>query len=96
MIEETSIVVSAQKKRYSHLNKDVVILDLQTEEYYGLNHVGATIWKLIQEPKTVRDIRELMLSKYNVESKQCDRDLKVFLEKLEAQKLIEVRNLSFA
>ncbi|MEM8721570.1 MAG: PqqD family protein [Cyanobacteria bacterium P01_G01_bin.39] len=92
MIEETSIVVTAKEKRYSNLNQDVVILDLKSEEYYGLNHVGGTVWHALQEPKSVSEIREIILSKYDVEAEKCDRDLKVFLEKLETQKLIEVRN----
>ena len=92
MIKGTSIVVAAQENRYSNLDKEVVILDLKSEEYYGLNHVGATIWKSLQEPKAVSEIRELILNKYAVELEQCDRDIKVFLEKLESQRLIEVKN----
>lgn len=92
MIERTSIVVIAKDKRYSNLSKEVVILDLKSEEYYGLNHVGATIWHSLQEPRAVCEIREIILNKYDIEPQQCDRDLKAFLEELQHQGLIEVRD----
>lgn len=92
MIEEMSIVVTAKDKRYSNLSKEVVILDLKSEEYYGLNHVGATIWHLLQEPKAVSEIKSIILNKYDVDLEQCDRDLKSFLEELKHQGLIEIRN----
>lgn len=92
MIKETSIIVTTQGKRYSNLSKEVVILDLKSEEYYGLNHVGATIWHSLQAPKTVSEIREKILNKYDVEPQQCDRDLKDFLETLQHLGLIEIQN----
>lgn len=92
MIEKTSVVVTAKEKRYSKLNEEVVILDLKSESYYGLNHVGATIWQSLQKPKTVSEIQDLILNKYDVESEQCDRDLITFLEELKHQGLIEVTN----
>ena len=90
MIEPRSIVVTAKDKRYSNLNKDTVILDLKSEEYYGLNHVGSTVWHLLQEPRTVSEIQEMILSKYDVEAEECFQDLKAFLESLEIQELIDI------
>lgn len=93
MIQETSIVVTAKEKRYSKLDQEVVILDLKSEEYYGLNHVGATIWKSLQEPSLVGDLRDEVVAKYDgIDSQQCYDDLKSFLEGLEAEGLIEIRN----
>lgn len=90
MIDKKSVVVTAKDKRYSNLNQDTVILDLKSEEYYGLNHVGSTVWRLLQKPVAVEEIQELILSKYDVGAEECFRDLKAFLENLEAQELIKV------
>jgi hypothetical protein len=60
--------------------------------YYGLNSVGASIWNLIQEPRTINEVRDAILAQYEVEPEQCDRDIKALLEELEAEGLIEVRN----
>ncbi|MCG5059925.1 MAG: PqqD family protein [Limnoraphis robusta] len=90
MIEETSIIYTAKTQRSSRLNHEVIILDLETEEYYGSQWVGATIWILLSQPRTVKEIRELILSRYQVDPHQCDRDLMNFLLQLQANGLIKL------
>ncbi|MDP8933317.1 MAG: PqqD family peptide modification chaperone [Cyanobacteriota bacterium] len=38
-----------------------------------MNSVGASIWNLIHQPKTVKEIRDTLLTEYFAESSQCDR-----------------------
>ena len=92
MVEVYSIVVAAKEQVSSDLAGEAVILDFKSGVYYGLNEVGASIWNLIQEPKTVNEIRDAILEEYEVEPEQCDRDLKAILQQLADEGLIEVRN----
>ncbi|MGI8501484.1 MAG: PqqD family peptide modification chaperone [Hassallia sp.] len=91
-ISESSIVEANQEQISSDLGGEAVILNLKTGVYHGLNEVGALIWTLIQEPKPVRDIKQILLQEYEVEPQQCDRDLKALLEDLLAAGLINVKN----
>jgi hypothetical protein len=92
MVEAYSIVVAAKEQVSSDLAGEAVILDFKSGVYYGLNEVGASIWNLIQEPRTVNEIRDAILAEYEVEPEQCDRDLFALLQQLEASGLIEVKN----
>jgi len=92
MVTAYTSIVARQDQVSSDLAGETVILDLKSGVYYGLNSVGASIWNLIQEPKTVNEVRDVLLAKYQVEPEQCDRDLKALLEELEAEGLIEVHN----
>jgi len=92
MVEVNSSVVAAKEQVSSDLAGEAVILDFKSGVYYGLNEVGASIWNLIQEPKTVNEIRDAILEEYEVEPEQCDRDLKAILQQLADEGLIEVRN----
>jgi hypothetical protein len=92
MVTKYASVVARQEQVSSDLAGETVILDLKSGVYYGLNSVGASIWNLIQEPRTINEVREALLAKYKVEPEQCDRDLKALLEELEAEGLIEVHN----
>jgi hypothetical protein len=58
--------------------------------------VGARVWHLLQEPRTVQDIRETLLMEYEVERDRCERDLLALLQELVAAGLIEVRDESAA
>ena len=92
MISEHSTVVAVKEQVYSDLGGEVAILDLKGDLYYGLDEVGARIWQLIQEPRTVADIEEILLSEYEVEPDRCRRDLIALLQKLAQEELIEVRD----
>lgn len=85
-------VVAAKDQISSDLGEEVVILNLRTGVYHGLNAVGARIWNLLQEPRTVNDIKDVILNEYDVESDCCESDLLVLLQKLADEGLIEVRN----
>lgn len=72
------------------LNGEAAILNLTTGVYYGLDPVGATIWKLMEQPRTVESIREAMLKRYEVDAERCQSDLFELLQKLTAEGLVEV------
>jgi Coenzyme PQQ synthesis protein D (PqqD) len=38
-----------------------VVFDLKSSVYYGLDTVGARIWNLIQVPRAVNEIRDILL-----------------------------------
>ena len=92
MISISSVVVAAKDQVSSDLGEEVVILDLKNGVYYGLDAVGARIWNLIQEPKAVNEIRDVLLDEYEVEPEHCERDLLTLLEKLVAENLVEARD----
>lgn len=87
MNTETVVQVSADQVSCD-LAGEAAILNLESGTYYGLDPIGARIWNLIQEPRTVASIRDAIVAEYNVTPEQCERDLFDLLEKLEAEGLI--------
>lgn len=85
-------VVATKEQVSSDLGEDAVILNLKTGIYHGLDAVGARIWNLVQEPKTVSDILNTLLQEYDVEPDRCEREVGVLLQKLADAGLIEVSN----
>lgn len=90
MITKDSTVVKAKDQISSELDGEEVILNIKSGVYYGLNSVGASIWHLIQQSKTVSKIQDAILTKYAVDPQQCESDLLSMLQQLEAEGLIEV------
>jgi hypothetical protein len=86
-----SSVVASREQVSSDLGGEVAILDLKGGAYYGLDAVGARIWSLLQEPKTVEEIREVLVSEYEVDPDRCERDLLALLQSLVAEGLVELR-----
>ena len=81
------------------VNEDVVscdlvdeaaILNLKTGIYYGLDPVGARIWKLIQTPRQLNEILETLLNEYEVEKDRCQEDLIELLIQLSEKELVKI------
>jgi len=72
------------------LSGEAAILNLKTGVYFGLNTVGASIWKLIQEPRSVKEIQDTILEEYEVDPNQCARDVLELLQELSTHELIQI------
>lgn len=83
-------IVAAKNLIHSDLGEEVVILNFKDGLYYGLDPVGACIWKLIQTPRTLGDVRDAVLEEYEVEAASCERDVLNFIQKLADEGLVEV------
>jgi hypothetical protein len=88
----TTRVVVVKDQVSANLAGEAVILNLKSGIYYGLDEVGARIWSLIQQPKSVDEIVAGLLAEYQVEPERCQRDLLALLKQLAAANLIEVQN----
>jgi Coenzyme PQQ synthesis protein D (PqqD) len=78
------------------LGDEAAILNLKNTVYYGLNPVGARVWSLVQQSRTVKEIRDTLVDEYDVNAEQCERDLLKLLENMREQGLIEVREATQA
>jgi hypothetical protein len=92
MVSETCLVVAARDQVSSDLADEAVILNLKSGVYYGLNSVGARIWNLVQHPKTIHEIRDVLVDEYDVDPDLCKRDLQTLLQDLEAAGLVQIEH----
>jgi len=92
MLTNHSIVVVAPHQISSDLSGASVILNLDSSVYYGLDKVAARIWNLLQQPRTVNEIRDALVEQYAVDPERAERDLHALLQKLSDAGLIEIKN----
>jgi hypothetical protein len=61
---------------YQELEGEVVLLNMANQEYYGLNDVGAQMWKCLLESAGSVDSAEALLGKtYDIEPSVIRADL---------------------
>ena len=83
--------VSISKEVLSQeVSGETVLLDLQSESYFGLDAVGTRIWQLLQEKGRLQQVFDTMLEEYEVDEKQLQKDLNELLEKLIDEELITI------
>ena len=61
---------------------ETVLLDLESENYFGLDEVGTRIWQLIKEKGDVQDIYDTLLAEYEVEEERLLQDLTELLDEI--------------
>lgn len=77
-----SVVRASQDQVSCDMAGEAAILDLKSGQYYGLNPIGARIWNIIQEPKSVREVLGVLLNEYDVDAARCENDLLALVEEL--------------
>jgi len=86
-------IVSASPEHVAcELADELVILSLETGEYYGLSPVSASVWALLSEPRTIADVRDGLLAQYDgVTAEECEQQLQQLLAEMRELKMIVVR-----
>ena len=60
----------------------MVLLDMNSENYFGLDEVGTDIWRAIEEKGVLQEVLEALLEAYDVEEEILKKDLINFVQKL--------------
>jgi hypothetical protein len=87
---EDQLIKATDDQVCCDLEGEAVILSLKTGTYYGLDQVGARIWVLLREPKTIADLIRILVSEFDVDSARCEQDLRLLLGKLSEAGLVEI------
>lgn len=85
-----SIVSAGRDQVSADLANEAVVLDLKSGTYFGLNPVGARVWQLLQSPRPIHVVRDVILDEYEVEPARCEQDILDLLNDMAARGLIEV------
>lgn len=73
------------------LDDETVLLSLRTGEYYGLNEVAASVWKLVQAPITVNEILASLMEEFEADdAERCGEEVVLLLNQLRELELVEV------
>jgi ornithine carbamoyltransferase len=72
---------------------EMVLLDMNSENYFGLDAVGTDIWNAMQEKESLQEVLEVLLDQYEVEEDVLKKDLLDFVAKLQESGLVEVGEL---
>jgi len=75
----------------SNVGGEVVILNHNKGEYYGLDEVGARVWSSLEEkPQSLDELCDAVLEDYDIDKETCLNDINALLKDLISEKLVEV------
>lgn len=71
------------------LGGEAVVLNLDTGTYYGLDQVGTRAWQVLQQPRSLAELRDLIVDEFDVTPERCEADLLSFVASLNAHGLVK-------
>jgi len=74
---------------FQEISGEAVLLDLVSENYFGLDTVGTRVWQLLNAGSGVADIVETLLREYEVERETLEADVGKLLNELEGAGLVQ-------
>lgn len=69
---------------------ETVLLDLNSENYFGLDAVGTRVWQLLNEGQDGAILIDTLLDEYEVEREVLEKDISELLNRLREAGLIEI------
>jgi len=67
---------------------ETVLLDLDSENYFGLDEVGTRIWQLIGENGDLQMIHDTLLNEYDVSEQRLQQDMENLIKEISGLGLI--------
>ncbi len=93
-LSRNSVLVASKEQVSADLSSDTsgsaVILSLKDGMYYELKEVAARVWSLIQQPRSIQAVLDILLEEYEVETVRCEADLIALAEDLSKRGLINI------
>ena len=69
------------------IDGEIMLLDMNTENYFGLDPIASDIWRLLREGKSIQDTYSVLLDVYDVDPETLKKDIETFVSSLIDNKL---------
>ena len=74
----------------SKIGEEVVMLDMESGFYFGLNSVASIIWGMMKDGITFEVLCNKLMEQFDVERSLCEADTQELIDQLLEKKIIRV------
>jgi hypothetical protein len=90
LLNESTQVKRSNNIHWQNINDAIVILNPENGTSHELNQVATSIWNQIENKTNIKELIKKLHIEYDVSLDTIEADIKIFIEELANQKLIEV------
>ncbi len=87
-IDRERILRRSDEQEFRYIDEEVVFLDLNRGEYYGLDKVGTRIWEILEEPHYFNELIGKLLEEYEIDRNTIESQTFEFLSRMLNKNLI--------
>ncbi len=89
MLDTDILRINAPTVIHESIDGEVVIVNLDTGGYFGLNPAATAVWRLIDGHRPVSEVLDRMRARYGACSRYSDEQVRRFLARLGENALVE-------
>ena len=72
----------------SRIGDEIVMLDVESGFYFGLNSVASVIWEMMKEQVDLETMVNILIKEFDVDKATCESDTKELLGQMIEKKII--------
>lgn len=92
VIPDTAVFERSPAYSACPVDRAAVILNAEKHLYFAVNRVGARIWLLLEEPRSLDSLVKILTSEFDVAPAKCRREIEAFLGQLIDRRMVERRD----
>ena len=74
----------------AEVSGELIALDVDSGTCFGFNPTATRIWALLEQPRTLGELCDLLSAEYAVDRETCARDVLALARDLERDGLVEI------
>src|SRR5690625_7142519 len=90
-----NVVSQVEGNIVSDMDGEKVMLSIQNGKYYNLGEMGGEIWDCMKTPIKVKEIINLLMTRYDVERDECEDQVIAFVGQLLTEGIEHMRERKF-
>ncbi|MCK4726701.1 MAG: PqqD family protein [Anaerolineales bacterium] len=72
------------------VDDEAVIMSIESGSYHVINETGRRIWELLEQPKTVAEICDILSEEFDVDRDTCQKEVLQYIEALRTRQVVLV------
>ena len=90
-LDVESVMVSRRTSLLeARIDGELVGLQVDSGTCYGFNGTATRIWALIDQPRRLSELRDVLLAEYDIDADSCEQQLRALLAELEQDGLVSL------
>lgn len=85
-----TVVMQEDSLLSAAMDDELVMMSLEKGAYYGMDAIASRIWELIEVPRSVAELCDLLRTEFDVELHVCQRDVIAFLQDVKDHEIIRI------
>jgi hypothetical protein len=90
VIDRSSVVACRPDVLSTFVGDEVVLLDVERGKYFGLNSIGADVWRALASPTKIEDLLTGLMRDYEGDATVIEKDVVDLIGRLADSGLVRV------